>query len=111
ETVGFMLAWNLWLYVIVHTSEIGLECATYLAYAIGPSAAWMTTSSWFVALAAAVLLSLMVHASTIGLAVGKWVHHAGGAVMLVVFGAILVLPIIALLAGHLKEYHPLRTNV
>ena len=24
ETVGFMLAWNLWLYVIVHTSEIGL---------------------------------------------------------------------------------------
>ena len=24
ETVGFMLAWNLWLYVIVYTSEIGL---------------------------------------------------------------------------------------
>src|SRR5512141_569548 len=22
DTVGFMLAWNLWLYVIVHTSEI-----------------------------------------------------------------------------------------
>src|SRR5206468_10709469 len=37
--------------------------------------------------------------------------NAGGVVMLVVFGAILVLPIIALLAGHLKEYHPLRTNV
>src|SRR5712675_1929836 len=29
ETVGFMLAWNLWLYVIVNTSEIGLQCATY----------------------------------------------------------------------------------
>ena len=43
ETVGFMLAWNLWLYVIVFTSEIGLQCATYLSYAIGPSAAWMTT--------------------------------------------------------------------
>ena len=45
ETVGFLLAWNLWLYVIVHTSEIGLECATYLAYAREPSAAWMTNSS------------------------------------------------------------------
>src|SRR6059058_2066680 len=25
ETIGFMLAWNLWLYVIVFTSEIGLQ--------------------------------------------------------------------------------------
>ena len=24
QTVGFMVAWNLWLYVIVFTSEIGL---------------------------------------------------------------------------------------
>src|SRR6476619_5446143 len=34
ETVGFMLAWNLWLYVIVNTSEIGLQSATYLSYAL-----------------------------------------------------------------------------
>ena len=111
ETVGFLLAWNLWLYVIVHTSEIGLECATYLSYALGPSAAWMTTSSWFVAPATAVLLSLMVLASTIGLAVGKWVHNAGGLVMLVVFAALLVLPLLSFLTGHLREYHPLRTEL
>jgi amino acid transporter len=111
ETVGFMLAWNLWLYVIVHTSEIGLECATYLSYALGPSAAWLTTSTWFVALASAVLMSLMIAASIIGLSVGKWVHNAGGIVMLIVFGALLVLPVIGLLTGHLKEYHPLRTSV
>jgi len=111
ETVGFMLAWNLWLYVIVHTSEIGLECATYLSYALGPSAAWLTTSTWFVALASAVLMSLMIAASIIGLSVGKWVHNAGGVVMLIVFGALLVLPVIGLLTGTLKEYHPLRTNV
>ena len=53
QTVGFMLAWNLWLYVIVFTSEIGLQCATYLSYAIGPGAAWMTGSGWFVALSSA----------------------------------------------------------
>ncbi|MBK5188916.1 MAG: APC family permease [Gemmatimonadaceae bacterium] len=111
DTVGFMLAWNLWLYVIVHTSEIGLECATYLSYALGPSAAWLTTSTWFVALASAVLMSLMIVASTIGLSVGKWVHNAGGVVMLVVFGALLVLPVIGLLTGHLHEYHPFRTSV
>jgi len=108
-TVGFLLAWNLWLYVIVLTSEIGLTCATYLSYALGPSASWMTTSSWFVALATAVLLSLMVVASVVGLSVGKWVHNAGGIVMLVVFAALLVMPLIGLWTGHLREYHPLRT--
>src|SRR5258708_24491898 len=47
QTIGFLLAWNLWLYVIVFTSEIGFSCATYLSYAIGPSAPWMTTSVLF----------------------------------------------------------------
>src|SRR3954462_11026733 len=60
ETIGFMLAWNLWLYVIVFTSEIGLQCATYLSYAVGPRAAWTTSRRWFVAVSSAVILSLMV---------------------------------------------------
>src|SRR5439155_92764 len=111
EAVGFMLAWNLWLYVIVNTSEIGLQCATYLAYALGPTAAWLTKSTWFVAVATVVVLSLMVVVSTIGLSVGKWVHNAGGIMMLIVFGALLILPVISLLTGHLRAYHPLRTSV
>lgn len=111
ETVGFMLAWNLWLYVILNTSEIGLQCATYVSYALGPSAAWMTTSTWFVALSSAVILSLMIVASTIGLSVGKWVHNTGGVMMLIIFGALLVLPVLGLLTGHLHEYHPFRTSI
>ncbi len=109
QTVGFMLAWNLWLYVIVFTSEIGLQVATYLSYALGPSASWMTENGWFVALASFVILSLMVVASTIGLSLSKWVHNAGGVMMLLIFGALFVLPWIGLSSGHLKEYHPLRT--
>ena len=111
QTIGFLLAWNLWLYVIVFTSEIGLSCTTYLAYAVGPSAAWMTTSKWFAAVATAVLLLLMVVASTIGLSVGKWVHNTGGVMMLVIFGALILLPFIGLLTGHLQEYHPFRTSI
>ena len=111
QTVGFMLAWNLWLYVVVFTSEIGISCVTYLSYAIGPSAAWMTTSNWFVALCTAAILTFMVVASTIGLAVGKWVHNAGGVMMIIVFGALLLLPVLGLVTGHLKEYHPLRTSL
>ncbi|MFA6165028.1 MAG: APC family permease [Gemmatimonadaceae bacterium] len=111
QTVGFMLAWNLWLYVIVFTSEIGLQAATYMSYALGPSAAWMTTSTPFVALSSAVILSLMVVASTIGLSVGKWVHNTGGVFMLIIFGALLLLPILGLVTHTLKEYHPLRTSI
>jgi amino acid transporter len=110
-TVGFLLAWNLWLYVIVFTSEIGIQCATYLAYAIGPSAAWMASSSWFVALSSAVILVLMTVAATIGLAVGKWVHNIGGVFMLIIFGVLIVLPIVGLATGQLHEFHPFRTSV
>ncbi|MGH7616992.1 MAG: amino acid permease, partial [Gemmatimonadaceae bacterium] len=105
ETVGFMLAWNLWLYVIVNTSEIGLQSAAYLSYAIGPSAAWMTTSSLFVGVATTIILVLMVVVSTIGLSVGKWVHNGGGIIMLVIFGALIILPLLSLATGHLHEYH------
>src|SRR6478672_980876 len=111
ETVGFMLAWNLWLYVIVNTSEVGIQFATYLAYALGPSAAWMTKSAWFVAFATVAILTFMIVISTIGLSVGKWLHNAGGIMMLIIFGALLVLPWLSLATGHLREYHPLRTNV
>src|SRR5205085_787042 len=111
QTVGFMLAWNLWLYVIVFTSEIGLVCATYLAYAIGPKAAWMTASSGFVALASAALLCLMVITSIAGLSVGKWVHNTGGIFMIAVFGTVMALPVIGVLTGTLRAYHPFHTSL
>ena len=106
QTVGFLLAWNLWLYVIVFTSEIGLQCATYLSYAIGPSAAWMTSSSWFVALSSAVILSLMVVISTIGLSVGKWVHNTGGIFMITIFSAVVLLPADRPAHGHTRRIPP-----
>ncbi len=111
STVGFLLAWNLWLYVIVFTSEIGIQCATYLSYALGPSAAWLTSSTWFVALSSALILTLMAVAATIGLSVGKWVHNIGGVFMLIIFGILIVLPVIGLATGHLPSFHPFRTSV
>ena len=110
-TVGFMVAWNLWLYVIVFTSEIGLQCATYLSYAIGPRAAWMTSSSPFVALASAVILSLMVVMSIVGLSVARWVHNTGGIFMIAIFSAIVLLPVVGLLSGTLPTFHPWRTRL
>ena len=111
QNVGFLLAWNLWLYVIVFTSEIGLQSATYLSYALGPDAAWLASSGWFVTLASGLLLALMVVTSTLGLSVGKWVHNTGGIFMITIFSAIVILPIIGLATGTLASFQPFRAEM
>src|SRR5262245_6041114 len=107
DGVGFMVAWNLWLFVIVLTSLIGLQAATYLSYALGPNAAWLAGSKWFIAIASIVIIGALVVISTIGLSVGKWVHNAGGVMMIVIFIALVALPILNWSRGSIAEYHPL----
>ncbi len=45
----------------------------------------------------------------LGLGVGKWIHKAGAVMMLLMFAAIVLLPIINLANGHITEYHPFNT--
>jgi len=107
EFTGFMVAWNLWLYVIVLTSEIGLQVATYLSYALGPNAAWLAGSKWVIAGASFVIIGALVVVSTIGLGVGKWIHNAGAVMMIVIFAALIALPILNWSRGAITEYRPL----
>ena len=109
ELLGFMVAWNLWLFVILNTSEIGIQAATSLSYALGPRAAWVAGSKWLISLISAVIIGLLVVVSTVGLGVGKWVHKAGAVMMLAIFATLLVLPILNLARGQITEYHPLAT--
>jgi amino acid transporter len=101
------VAWNLWLYVIVLTSEIGLQTATYLSYALGPRAAWLAGSKWFITLSACTIIGALVLVSTLGLGVGKWVHNAGGVMLIVIFTALVALPILNWSRGTITEYRPL----
>jgi amino acid transporter len=48
ELLGFLVAWNLWLFAILNTSEIGLQIAQYVGYIVGPSGEWLTGSKWFI---------------------------------------------------------------
>lgn len=109
EAAGFMVAWNLWLYVITNTSEIGLQLTTNLAYAIGPSGQWISSNRWLITLTSLFVIALLVIVSTIGLSVGKWVHNVGGIIMLTIFAVLLVLPFVHVARGELREYHPLAT--
>ena len=111
QTIGFMVAWNLWLYVILFASELGLTVATYLSYALGPNAAWMTHSTWFVSLASALAIALLAGLAFVGLSLTKWVHNAGGVFMITIFAVLILLPYLGLATGHLASYHPFRTEM
>ncbi len=108
ELTGFLVAWNLWLFAILNTSEIGLQITQYLVYVMGPGSEWLTSSRWFIGLTTVGIIGLLVIVTSIGLGVGKWVHKAGGMLMLIIFGAIVILPFLNFANGNLPEYHPFK---
>jgi amino acid transporter len=111
ELVGFMVAWNLWLFAILNTSETGLQVNQYIAYIIGPSGGWPTESKWFVSLLNVLIVGALVAVTARGLSVGKLVHKTGGALMLATFAALIALPWLSHSRGLLPDYHPLATAV
>jgi len=110
ELVGFLVAWNLWLFAILNTSEIGLQVTQYLVYIV-PRAESLSNSKLFVSIVNTVVIGALIVVTVRGLGVGKWVHKAGGALMLVTFGALLLLPWLNLAKGPLPSFHPLATAV
>src|SRR5205814_1084062 len=107
ELTGFLVAWNLWLFAILNTSDVGLQVTQYIVYIAGPDAAWLTGSRWFVIAMSVVVMIALVAMTVIGLGVGKWLHRAGGVMMLATFGALLLLPWLNLARGSLASFRPL----
>jgi glutamate:GABA antiporter len=99
ERAGFLVAWNLWIYAMILMSEGGLQAATNIAYAIGPSARWIAESKLTIALASAVLIGGIALLSTVGLSAGKWLHGAGGFTLIAVLSIMILLPPLDWLRG------------
>lgn len=57
------------------------------------------------------LVFAMIMAATRGLALGKWVHNAGGVMLMITFAVLILLPFLSLARGTLGEYHPFRLSV
>ncbi len=93
ERTGFLVGWNLWIYAMILTSEIGLNAATNIAYAFGPRAQWMVESKWFIGTASLLIIAGLSALSTIGLGAGKWLHGGGGLTMVIILTVMIVLPI------------------
>ena len=78
---------------------------------MGTQAAWIQESKLVVSLISCVLMISLVAIAVRGLSLGKWLHNAGGMIMIVTYGALIVLPFLSLARGELKEYHPLALAV
>jgi len=94
DLLGFMVAWNLWLFAILNTSEIGLQLTQYISYIVGPSGEWLNTSPLFIGATNIIVIGALIVITTIGLGVGKWVHKVGGVLMIAIFATILILPLL-----------------
>ncbi len=107
DLIGFMVAWNLWLFAILNTSEIGLQLTQYFVYIAGPESESTLADPWFVAGVNVVVIGALVVITIIGLSVGKWLHKAGGILMLLTFATLIVLPLLNWFNGTIPTYKPI----
>jgi amino acid transporter len=101
---GFIVAWNLWVYGIVVMSAMGLVVTAGLGYATG--ATWLASNKLIVTSVSALMMVAMVLATIKGLSLGKWVHNAGGVMIMFAFALLIILPFWHVARGTLPEYHP-----
>lgn len=96
DLIGFLTAWNIWFYGIAVTAAILYAIPTEISYLIGPSAGWLPENH----IASCAVVTTTIAAITIaalrGLAISKWIHNVGGISMLVVFAALILLPLWAI---------------
>lgn len=107
EFAGFIVAWNLWLLGISVMAGTGLVVATNFSYALGPAWSWLPQNRIFVGALNGALIAALILVTIRGLSLGKWVHNAGAILLLVTYGALIVLPFLAVAAGRLPAYHPI----
>ena len=85
--LGFLTAWNLWLYGVLLLAELGIVTTNNLAYATG--AAWIAEDKAISIAVSIGLVGFLALAALRGLAIGKWLHNVAGATLIVLFVAML----------------------
>ncbi len=108
DQIGFLVAWNLWLFVMLYVAVIGLVTTTFVAYALGPAAAWMASSRGLILAVSFALIAGMMFLTALGLRVGKWLSNAGSIATLITLAVLIATPLLNRWRGTLAEYHPLR---
>jgi amino acid transporter len=104
---GFLVAWNLWVYAMVVLGSVLFVVPTDLAYSIGPRAAWLPASQLATSVLTGLVMIVIAWVAVQGLSIGKWLHNAGGVLLMLAYAVLLVLPFWALLRGRPIHYTPI----
>ena len=107
DRIGFLVAWNLWLYGVIYMALAGLITMSFLAYALGPQASWIAENKWMLLAASFVLAGGMALLARVGFHVGKWITNFGSAATLIVLGALVLIPMFRGFRGSAAEFRPL----
>jgi amino acid transporter len=107
DGMGFLVAWNLWLYVVLYVASAGLVTVNYVAYAIGPTAASVAANRWIVLAASVGTVGLLMFIALLGLRVGKWVTNTGSFLTVLIVALLAMVPFFQAPRGSPHSYHPL----
>jgi glutamate:GABA antiporter len=107
DVVGFLVAWNLWVYIVLLVGEYGFALTTYIAFAVGPSAEWMAASKAMILASSVLLVAVFVAVSALGLQIGKWVVNAGGFMTVLALALLIVLAAVRFWRGTSPSVGPL----
>jgi amino acid transporter len=107
DQIGFFVAWNLWLYVVLYVGLGGLVTVSFASYVI-PGAALIASSKWLIVGASFAVIGITMGIAGLDLRIGKWINNVGAIVFLVTVAMLIVLPFLNVWRGTLRDYHPLR---
>ena len=111
EFVGFLVAWNLWVFAIVIMSSFYLMVAQNLGYLLGTDAGSVTQAAWYAPAISVVIAVLLVVVAIRGLGVGKWFTGFGGVAQILTYVALIAIPLVALSRGTIAHYRPFATEM
>jgi glutamate:GABA antiporter len=108
DLAGFLVAWNLWVYVVMYSAAVGLVTTNYLTYVLGPRFAWLGTNRLALFGANVAIIAALMLVTHLGLRIGKWFSNVGSFLTILTIAALIALPFLRHAQGSLLHYHPLQ---
>jgi amino acid transporter len=105
--LGFLTAWNLWAYTILVMATFGVMIANNLAYLAAPLGATFPSAPGYTVTVSTLAIVGVTIVSLFGVRISKWLQNIGGTTQILMFGALILVPFIAISRGTATSYHPM----
>jgi glutamate:GABA antiporter len=107
DLTGFLVGWNLWVYVVMYSAAVGLVTTNYLTYILGPRFAWIGSNRLALFGANITIIASLMLVTHVGLHIGKWLTNLGSMLSILTIAVLAALPFFLHAQGVLPQYHPL----